>query len=239
MTKENQITTTNNNGSFLTDPKSFEHTWRVATAFSKSQLVPTHFQNKPEDCMVALMMANQLNIDPYSALQNLQMIKGKVAFSSAFAIALANDRGSFAAPITWDVEGKGESLVVTAKAKLKKTGEIVKVSVSMETAKKEGWTRNTKYQTMPEQMLRYRSATWLIRLHCPEVLLGMQASDEITDVEPTVNVGGSPVDKINAKVKEKINITEEANKLDDTNTKLENVITDSVNESDADFDPFN
>ena len=130
-------------------------------------------------------------------------------------------------------------MVVTAKAKLKKTGEIVKVSVSMETAKKEGWTRNTKYQTMPQQMLRYRSATWLIRLHCPEVLLGMQASDEITDVEPTVNVGGSPVDKINAKVKEKINITEEANKLDDTNTKLENVITDSVNESDDDFDPFN
>ena len=60
MTKENQITTTNNNGSFLTDKGAFEHTWRVATAFSKSQLVPTHFQNKPEDCMVALMMANQL-----------------------------------------------------------------------------------------------------------------------------------------------------------------------------------
>jgi hypothetical protein len=236
MTKDTQITTTNNNGSFLTDPKSFEHTWRVATAFSKSQLVPPHFQNKPEDCMVALMMANQLNVDPYSALQNLQMIKGKVAFSSAFAIALANDRGSFAAPITWDIDGKGDSLVVTAKAKLKQTGEIVKVSVSMETAKKEGWTRNTKYQTMPEQMLRYRSATWLIRLHCPEVLLGMQASDEISDVEPTVNVGGSPVDKINAKVKKKINITEEADKIQDTNTKLENVITDSV---DDDIDPFN
>ena len=239
MTKENPITTTNNNGSFLTDKGAFEHTWRVATAFSKSLLVPEHFRNKPEDCMVALMMANQLNIDPYSALQNLQMISGKVGFSSAFAIALANDRGSFAAPITWDVEGKGENLVVTAKAILKKTKEEVKVSISMATAKKEGWTRNTKYQSMPEQMLRYRSATWLIRLHCPEVLLGMQASDEITDVEPTVNVGGSPVDKINAKVKEKINITEEANKLDDTNTKLENVITDSVNESDADFDPFN
>ena len=118
----------------------------------------------------------------------------------------------------------------------KKTGEVVKVSVSMETAKKEGWTRNTKYQTMPEQMLRYRSATWLIRLHCPEVLLGMQASDEISDVEPTVNVGGSPVDKINAKVKKKINITEEADKIQDTNTKLENVITDSV---DDDIDPFN
>ena len=34
MTKENPITTTNNNGSFLTDKGAFEHTWRVATAFS-------------------------------------------------------------------------------------------------------------------------------------------------------------------------------------------------------------
>ena len=238
MTKENQITTTNNNSSFLTDKNAFEHTWRVATAFSKSKLVPKHFQDKPEDCMVALMMANQLNIDPYSALQNLQMISGKVGFSSAFAIALANDRGSFAAPITWDVEGKGESLVVTAKAILKKTKEEVKVSISMTTAKKEGWTRNTKYQSMPEQMLRYRSATWLIRTHCPEVLLGMQSSEEIQDVQVNVPVGGSPVDKINQKVKEKINITDEANKLEDTNTKLENVISDSIEELD-DQDPFN
>ena len=40
-------------------------------------------------------------------------------------------------------------------------------------------------------------------------------------------------------LKEKINITEEANKLEDTNKKLENVITDSVEEVDADEDPFN
>ena len=57
-------------------------------------------------------------------------------------------------------------------------------------------------------------------------------------VQPTVQVGGSPVDKINAKVKEKINITEEANRLEDTNKKLENVITDSVDDED-DPDPFN
>jgi hypothetical protein len=109
----------------------------------------------------------------------------------------------------------------------------------MDTARKEGWTKNPKYKTMPEQMLRYRSATWLIRLHCPEVLLGMQASEEIQDVQlNNVSVGGSPVDKINQKVKEKINITEEADKLDDTNKNLENVISDSIEQID-DADPFN
>ena len=50
--------------------------------------------------------------------------------------------------------------------------------------------------------------------------------------------GNRLVDKINQKVKEKINITDEANKLEDTNTKLENVISDSIEELD-DQDPFN
>ena len=43
MTKENQITKAES-PSFLTDTKSFEHTWRVATAFAKSKMIPKHFQ---------------------------------------------------------------------------------------------------------------------------------------------------------------------------------------------------
>ena len=63
----------------------------------------------------------------------------------------------------------------------------------------------------------------------------MQASEEIQDVQLTnVNVGGTTVDKINQQVKEKkkINITEEAEKLEETNTKLENVIIESVEDTD-------
>jgi len=235
MTKDSELAKSENT-SFLTDAKSFEHTWRVATAFASSKMIPKQFQNKPEDCMVALMMAQQLEVNPILALQNLQVIHGNVGFNSSFAIALANDRGNFKEPITWTSEGQGDNLAVTAHTILK-TGKEISITVGMDTARKEGWTSNPKYKTMPEQMLRYRSATWLIRLHCPEVLLGMQASEEIQDVQPTVQVGGSPVDKINQKVKEKINITEEANKLEETNTKLENVITESVEETD-DEPPF-
>tara|TARA_R100000231_G_scaffold37929_1_gene33235 strand:+ start:2721 stop:3431 length:711 start_codon:yes stop_codon:yes gene_type:complete len=236
MIKENQITKSVTT-SFLTDSKTFEHTWRVATAFAKSKMIPKHFQNKPEDCMVALMMAQQLEVNPILALQNLQVIHGNVGFNSSFAIGLANERGNFLEPITWTSEGKGDDLAVTAHAILK-TGKKISITVGMDTARKENWITNNKYKTMPEQMLRYRSATWLIRTHCPEVLLGMQSSEEIQDVEVTVPVGGSPVDKINKKVKQKINITEEANKYEDTNTKLENVINDSIDEIE-DTDPFN
>lgn len=169
---------------FLHDASAFEHLWRVAKAFSASRMVPPHFQGKPEDCMVALMMSQQLEVNPLLCLQNTQVISGRPGFSASFAIAMANTRGPFAGPITWASEGQGDSLSVTAMATVRATGEQVHATVDMAMAKAEGWTKNPKYRSIPEQMLRYRAATWLIRLHCPEVLLGMTTAEELVDIQP-------------------------------------------------------
>ena len=169
---------------FLTDASAFEHIWRVATAFSGSKMVPQHFQGKPQDTFVAIQMALQLQINPLLCLQNVAVINGRPSFSAQFMIGLANSRGPFAGPLTWHTEGKGDDLSVTCQATLAATGEVVSVNVSMEMAKADGWTKNAKYRSIPEQMLRYRSATWLIRLYCPEVTCGMQSSDELKDISP-------------------------------------------------------
>lgn len=166
---------------FLTDANAFEHIWRVATAFSGSKMVPAHFQGKPQDTFVAIQMALQLQINPLLCLQNVAVINGRPSFSAQFMIGLANSRGPFAGPLTWHSEGQGDSLSVTCQATLAATGEIVSVNVSMAMAKADGWTKNAKYRSIPEQMLRYRSATWLIRLYCPEVTCGMQSTDELKD----------------------------------------------------------
>lgn len=198
---------------FLSNPAAFEHTWRVAKAFSMSQMVPPHFQQKPENCMVALMMAQQLEVNPLLALQNLIVIQGRPGFNAQFAIALANRRGPFAGPITWSSQGQGDALAVTAHATIKSTGEAVSVTVSMEMAKAEGWTKNPKYRSIPEQMLRYRSATWLIRLYCPDVLLGFGTSDELEDTGKNATAaiervsvsdatsGGNLVSQLNKQIK--------------------------------------
>ena len=39
---------------------------------------------------------------------------------------------------------------------------------------------------MPDQMLRYRAAAWLIRTTAPEISMGLQTADEIIDVEGKV-----------------------------------------------------
>lgn len=196
---------------FLHDGEAFNHIWRVAKAFSASRMVPQHFQGKPEDCMVALMMAQQLEVNPLLALQNLQVVNGRAGFSASFAIGLANQRGPFAGPITWTSKGSGDDLEVTAHGIVKVTGEQVSTTVSMQTAKAEGWVKNPKYRSMPEQMLRYRAATWLIRLHCPEVLLGLGTDDEIVASQARPSQGVKPVTVIDQSPTAPTDIVEQLN----------------------------
>ncbi|AOI65529.1 hypothetical protein WS51_18160 [Burkholderia territorii] len=56
--------------------------------------------------------------------------------------------------------------------------------VSIELAVKEGWyTKNgSKWQTMPEVMLRYRSASFFGKLYAPELLMGLTTVEEAADI---------------------------------------------------------
>lgn len=165
----------------LLAPSAFDHTWRVAKLFASSKLVPTHFQGKPEETMVALALAQQLKVNPLLTMQNVFVVHGRPGFAAQFVIALANERGPFADPIQFEETGSGEKLAVRAHATIAKTGTVVDFTVDMAMAKAEGWTKNSKYQTMPKLMLRYRAATLLVRLYCPEVLMGYQTAEELED----------------------------------------------------------
>lgn len=167
--------------SMLTDTARFEHSYRVAKVFAGSQLVPKHLQGKIEDVMIALNIADRLNEDPLTVMQSIYVVSGKAGWSSSYMIARINQSGAIKGRITWDVSGTGKDLVVTAKATLADTAEVVTATTSMQMAMAEGWTSNKKYQTMPEQMLRFRSAAMLQRLYFPEVMLGMSTREEIED----------------------------------------------------------
>ena len=183
MNQENAIATHEPNSLARARPSwDFDELWRAANAFAGSRMVPQHFQNQPQDCFVVVQLALDLGIAPLTALQNIFMIGNKPGFSAKLAIALANRSGAFAGPIRYNIDkgdGKPESLAVTAYAPTH-DGDVVEVTVSMQMARLEGWTKNNKYKTIPEQMLRLRSAKWLIDLNCPEILLGLDVHDSDT-----------------------------------------------------------
>lgn len=72
----------------------------------------------------------------------------------------------------------------TAWAIEKATGEKLEgPTVSMEMAVQEGWfgKNGSKWQTMPDVMLRYRAASFFGRLYAPELLMGIHTAEEVND----------------------------------------------------------
>lgn len=158
-----------------------EKAYKFANIFAKSDIVPAHYRGKPENTFIAVQTAYRMNLDPMLIMQNTYVVSGKLGMNSTFAISLANSSGIFDGGIRYRVDGSGEELKVTAYANLKKTGEEISYTISMRDATAEGWTKNSKYKTLPELMLRYRAAVFLIRTHVPEVLNGMHMVEEIED----------------------------------------------------------
>ena len=162
-----------------------ERLWQMSQYLAASEVVPAHFRNKPESVFPMLQLAIELQASPLTVLQNTFMISGKPGFSAKLAVSLCNRAKKFAGPIRWKVEkgDKPEDLTVTAYAPTY-DGDTVDVTVDMRMAASEGWTKNPKYKTIPEMMLRWRSASWLINLYCPEILLGMEAFEQETQPQP-------------------------------------------------------
>ena len=164
---------------------------RMANMFVSSTLVPKQFQGKDNlgNCVIALNMAQRLGADPLMVMQNLYVVHGTPSWSSKFMIAMFNQCGRYES-IRYEETGKKgtDTQGVIAWAKEKSTGEILKgPEVTIGIAKKERWfdKDGSKWKTMPEQMLRYRAAAWFIRTTAPELSMGLQTVDEVTD---TINI---------------------------------------------------
>lgn len=174
------------------DDSTIDGAFRIATAMSKSDMVPKHFQNKPTDCFLALNISKRLNIDPFAVLQNLYVVHGTPAFSSKFLIAMANKSGTFSTPIMFQWTGEGDSLTAKAYAKHAASGEEVSFEFSMADAKAEGYTKNPKYKTMGKLMLAYRAATLFTRLYCPESAMGAVTVEEAEDMKYAKGEASAP-----------------------------------------------
>jgi len=179
--------------------------YKFACIMAKSDIVPSHYRGRPENAFIAVQTAYRMNLDPMMIMQNTFVVSGKLGMNSSFAISLANSSGLFEGGIRYRIEGSDNSLKVTAYTNLKKTGEEISYTIGMKEATAENWTKNPKYRTLPELMLRYRAATLLIRTHAPEVLNGMHMVEEIEDVQASVRDVTPKAQTLSAKLDELIN----------------------------------
>lgn len=166
--------------------QSFELSQRAAKLLAQSTLVPKEYQGNIPNCVIALNMASRMGADPLMVMQNLYIVYGRPGWSSQFLISTFNTSGRFTA-LRYDFAGTPgkDDYGCKAWAIEKATGERLEGSlVTIALAKQEGWyTKNgSKWQTMPQQMLMYRAASWFIRAYAPELAMGMQTTEELQDV---------------------------------------------------------
>jgi len=168
----------------------FKAAQRMAQMLCSSSIVPETYRGESHlgDCVIALELANRIGASVLAVMQNLYLVYGRPAWSSQFLISCLNASGKFS-PLRYRMSGKGEEYGCTAWAKDKADGEVLEgpqVTISM--AKAEGWfdRKGSKWQTMPELMLRYRAATLFARLFAPELSMGIMSDQEIVDIAPIV-----------------------------------------------------
>jgi hypothetical protein len=171
---------------------------------------------------IAMEMAGRIGASPLMVCQNLYIVHGRPGWSSQFIIAAINASKKFS-PLRFEIGAEepekefscqvtewenGKKVTKTVKENIKNrtcvawatengTGErLESPPVSLAMAVQEGWfsKNGSKWQTMPELMLRYRSATLFGRLYAPELLMGIRSEEElhdIIDITPVANISTS------------------------------------------------
>jgi hypothetical protein len=173
------------------EEKMFELAQRKAKVYSESSLVPKEYQKNVGNVLIAQNMASRMGADVLMVMQNLYLVHGRPGWSAQFLIGTFNSCGRFSA-IRYRFSGKVDTDDWGCTAYCVELGtqeELTGTRVTVGIAKKEGWfaKAGSKWQTIPEQMLRYRAATFLIRTIAPEIGLGLHTVDELEDAGPFVD----------------------------------------------------
>lgn len=183
----NEIVTVRNDVSIFSDAERWNLATKMATSLAQSTIVPKDFQQNANNTLIAIELANRLQTSPLAIMQNLYVVYGRPSWSAQYIIAMINGSGKYDMELQYDEKpdknGKPFSCQCwTERHGRKVTGPVV----DMDMAKAEGWTgkNGSKWQTMPQMMLRYRAASFFGRMNCPELTMGIYTRDEVVEIGP-------------------------------------------------------
>ena len=185
-------------GNSVATVDTFSIDQRKARAYSESTLVPEHLRGNLANCLAAMMMADEMGESRLMVMQNIFFVHDRPGWIAAFMVARANRSGKFIGPLRYRTLADWPETEVECYGYLKDAPEddrVVSMKMDMKTARESGWTTyrdrktgkiepHTRWATpkAAEQQLRWRSATWLIRLYAPECMFGLPTKEELEDI---------------------------------------------------------
>lgn len=195
----------------LLNPQTFQRVWSMATSLAECDLLPKNYHGKPANVLIAMEASRVMKMSLLQVVQNLQVIEGKPGWSASFIIGAINATRRFS-PLQFEYEDRGDKRISYVeyvwspqdqrKRPQERTTDPMKDRacraiaydaqgrryegpwVSIEMAVMEGWyfRNGSKWRTMGDVMLAYRSAAFFGRLYAPEITLGLLTDDEVREV---------------------------------------------------------
>lgn len=173
--------------------RHFVEAQRVAKALSCSGVVPTMYQGNVPNCLIALDISNRVGVGVLAVMQKMYIVHGKPAFEATFVAAAVNACGRYS-PLRCRCNNlEGDNFGYYAVAVELSTGEELRgTTVDWKMVKAEKWNQDTKtksgaiqkskWNTLPEQMFKYRAMSFWQREFEPGLTMGIMTADETADV---------------------------------------------------------
>lgn len=164
-------------------PQTLDDAFRLAKALAMSgDMVPKHFQEKPEAAMAAIMRGMEIGLNPMQALSSIAVINGRASLWGDAIPALIQRAGH---SIDVDYEGDGDALTAVATLMRGDTGKQIVRRFSIADAKRAGLAgKPGPWQQYPQRMIAMRARAWAARDGAADALMGLQIAEEVSDYGP-------------------------------------------------------
>lgn len=175
----------NSSVSIFLDTVEYNQGFRAARLLSESKgMVPKEYEGNPGNCMIALNMAKSLGLTIQAFFNWTYPVNGRLGLEAKAIVTIANQSGMFKRGIEFEEIGTikdGDEWGFRAFAEDARYGTIIEETFTIGDAKAAGWIGNTWWKKLPKMMLKYRAASFLIKLNRPELLGGMNVMEEMRD----------------------------------------------------------
>lgn len=167
-------------GGFDLQPRDMDQAMRLADMLANSGMVPKQYVSNPQGTLVAMMMGNEIGLNPLQSLQNIAVINGKPSIYADALLALVQNHPKFGGH-----EESFDETTMTATCTVWRKGDEKKhtVTFSQADAVQAGlWDKAGPWKQYPKRMLMWRARGFALRDKFADALGGLITVEEARDI---------------------------------------------------------
>ena len=160
-------------------PSSLQEAIHLAEMLANSGMVPKQYINNPQATLVAMMMGQEIGLNPIQSLQNIAVINGKPSIYADALLALVQNHPAFGG-----IEEEMDEANMTAYCTVWRKGDQKKHTQSF--SQKDAhtaslWGKQGPWTQYPKRMLMWRARGFALRDKFADALGGLITVEEARD----------------------------------------------------------